>query len=178
MAESKRCTQCGEEKPLEDFRLTSKRAAGGRYRASDCGDCHRKASAKYRADHLEERRAAELAYSRQHAAQKRENASRWYQEHGERARRRSREAYARDPEYNRDKAHQSRAKKAGAPIIEFVRRREVYERDEGICHVCGETITWDDYDMDHVVPLTAGGAHTYENVKASHSACNRARRVA
>lgn len=85
--------------------------------------------------------------------------------------------YARaHAEQKRDRAHMGRARRHHAPVVELVSRRKVYERDAAICHVCGEHVTWDEYEMDHVLPLARGGAHTYENVKVSHRLCNRGRR--
>jgi hypothetical protein len=174
--EVKTCTICGEDKPFAEFRFGGRASNGKRYRASDCNECHRRSSRSYRAAHLEERRAAELVYSRTHAERKRENARRWYADNTERAIENEKRRYRLDPEYKRDLAHMGRAKKHGAPVIEFVRRRKVFERDGGICHVCSEAVAWEDFQVDHVVPLSKGGDHTYANVKTTHRRCNLARR--
>lgn len=56
---------------------------------------------------------------------------------------------------------------------------EVFERDEWICHLCNELIdrhlrgeSWWRATLDHVIPLSKGGTHTYDNVKAAHWFCN------
>lgn len=55
----------------------------------------------------------------------------------------------------------------------------VFERDEWICHLCTDLIDrhrrgddWMRATLDHVIPLSRGGLHVYENVRASHWACN------
>ena len=56
----------------------------------------------------------------------------------------------------------------------------VLERDRWICHICGEeaprelrgTMRWNAPEVDHIIPLAAGGTHTYENVACAHRACN------
>lgn len=56
----------------------------------------------------------------------------------------------------------------------------VLERDGWICHICGEeaprelrgTMRWNAPEVDHIIPLAAGGTHTYENVACAHRACN------
>ena len=43
-----------------------------------------------------------------------------------------------------------------------------------LCHLCSEPIeSRRDLDFDHVIPLARGGAHTYDNIRPSHSSCNR-----
>jgi 5-methylcytosine-specific restriction endonuclease McrA len=65
-------------------------------------------------------------------------------------------------------------------FIEAVSHREVYDRDGGICYLCGEPIPldvdWRDglaFQVDHVVPVTRDGEHSYANVRATHRKCNR-----
>jgi hypothetical protein len=59
-----------------------------------------------------------------------------------------------------------------------LRRSEVFERDNWLCHICGKAIEkqpigrMEGASIDHVIPIAAGGTHTLENVKASHLRCN------
>ena len=67
----------------------------------------------------------------------------------------------------------------------------LYERDGGVCWLCGDVCDWEDCDerisasgkkyvatgrmyptVDHVVPLSKGGTHTWDNVKLAHKSCN------
>lgn len=146
---------------------------GKRYLASQCNPCHAAKARAYRAANLEKVRARENDYAKRHADQKRAASRAWYAANKERALARVNARHKADPEYDRDKAHQSRAKKAGAPIVEFVRRLEIYERDAGICHLCSEPVALEDFQIDHVIPLCQGGSHTYANVRAAHARCNR-----
>lgn len=65
-----------------------------------------------------------------------------------------------------------RARLKNAPNIEKVDRFVVFDRDLGICHICGGAAQRDDFHLDHVVPLARGGDHTYANIKVSHPDCN------
>lgn len=63
----------------------------------------------------------------------------------------------------------------GEKIIHLV----VFERDEWICNICSELIdkrlrgnNWMRATLDHVIPLSRGGTHTYDNVAAAHWRCN------
>ena len=56
---------------------------------------------------------------------------------------------------------------------------DLHERDGGICHICGEPVpphydknSGDGWSMDHVVPISRGGTHTWDNVKLAHRRCN------
>jgi 5-methylcytosine-specific restriction endonuclease McrA len=56
-----------------------------------------------------------------------------------------------------------------------VRRLVVLERDDGICGLCGHDVDPFDFHVDHVVPLSAGGTHSYANVQVAHPFCNMAK---
>ena len=47
-------------------------------------------------------------------------------------------------------------------------RRAVFARDEWICQYCGRPAE----NVDHVIPRSRGGMHTWENVVASCRVCN------
>ena len=51
-------------------------------------------------------------------------------------------------------------------------RRNIYERDRNTCQYCGECLSSTELNLDHVVPRTKGGEHTWENVVTSCLACN------
>lgn len=53
------------------------------------------------------------------------------------------------------------------------------KRDKGHCHLCNsKVIVNDDYNsdyypsIDHVIPISKGGTHTWDNVKLAHRICN------
>lgn len=55
----------------------------------------------------------------------------------------------------------------------------VFERDGWVCHLCSEPIdrrlrgdAWMRATVDHVVDLSRGGSHTYDNTRAAHWLCN------
>ena len=57
-------------------------------------------------------------------------------------------------------------------FIEEVDYNKILERDNYMCHICNKPVEPQDVHFDHVVPLSKGGAHSMENVKVAHSACN------
>lgn len=63
----------------------------------------------------------------------------------------------------------------------------LYDRDNGICYLCGTKCNYDDISItdegyyiagktypsiDHVNPLSKGGKHSWDNVKLAHYRCN------
>lgn len=82
----------------------------------------------------------------------------------------------------RAKSKALRKTRLKAQHVEDVDRLTVFERDEWTCHICNEpvdqSLRGDDPlgpSLDHVVPLAAGGAHSYANTKLAHTGCNRAK---
>lgn len=64
---------------------------------------------------------------------------------------------------------------------------KLYKRDEGVCYLCGRRCNWDDYltrsngvvisgedypSIDHVIPLSKGGLHCWDNIRLACRGCN------
>ena len=67
-----------------------------------------------------------------------------------------------------DRQNQKRARQGGRDY----RRWEIYERDGGICYLCGEWVSDETYTIDHTIPISQGGEDTYDNVAVAHWRCN------
>jgi len=67
---------------------------------------------------------------------------------------------------------------------------KLYKRDSGVCYICGIICDWDDYivrdgvvicqdnypSIEHVMPLSRGGKHSWENVRLACRRCNTLKR--
>lgn len=60
------------------------------------------------------------------------------------------------------------------------RNRRTIARGQPPCGICGEPIDYtlpylhpQEFTIDHVVPLDAGGPDTIDNLQAAHRKCNR-----
>ena len=75
----------------------------------------------------------------------------------------------------------------GSEHRDTIKLKDLYERDGGRCYICGESVEWNDCKtdtngnficggkyptIDHVVPLSMGGRHTWDNVRLAHHMCN------
>lgn len=74
--------------------------------------------------------------------------------------------------------HARRARLKGAEVESFD-REEIFDRDEWTCRICGDLV--DPYapwhhpkspSIDHIIPITLGGAHTRANVQTACLGCN------
>jgi len=61
-------------------------------------------------------------------------------------------------------------------------RRQIYERDGWICHICGESVVDRPYrggnldpTCDHVIPVAHGGTDYPSNLRLAHNICNSLR---
>jgi len=70
-----------------------------------------------------------------------------------------------------DHQHRRRAESFGGKT-ESVDRFKVFQRDEGACYLCGGMVDPENWHLEHKIPLSKGGSHTYENVGVSHPECN------
>jgi 5-methylcytosine-specific restriction endonuclease McrA len=187
----KTCPKCGETKELAAFSPNKQTADGAN---GHCRVCLAAATKAWVARNKEHANAYAAEWYRQNAERliplRRERYRADPARHiayvlkhwnalseEEKARRTKVNVASRDPE--RVKAHDAtkRAKRAAAPILETVLRSVVWERDGGICGICGEFADPSRWDLDHIVPLTprAGepqGEHSYANTQVSHPRCN------
>ena len=77
-----------------------------------------------------------------------------------------------------DQKARRRAREAGVEHEPWT-REEIIKRDKGICQICGLPVY--DYNdapkrlkpqIDHIVPISAGGADKADNLRLTHAFCN------
>lgn len=147
----KACTKCGEYKFHDEYTRVAK---GSDKRQGTCKACVREGQRnnpqKYRRNVEWERR--------QKAAE-----TEWAQARLDRQ---------RHVRYRRRAAKRSN-------YVEFVSPTVVFERDGYICQLCEESISRDatypdlmSPSIDHVIPLSRGGEHSYANTQTAHLRCN------
>lgn len=81
------------------------------------------------------------------------------------------------PEVARNKnrrCHTKRRAVLKGVFVEPVNHQVVFDRDKGRCGICKKPVARDsNWEIDHVIPVSRGGAHAYANVQLAHAACNR-----
>lgn len=83
---------------------------------------------------------------------------------------------------NNVKSQQKRRARKRGVEVESVAPKDIYERDNWTCYLCGKEINKTSKaphpkspSLDHVVPICKGGSHTYDNLKAAHLYCNQSK---
>ena len=85
------------------------------------------------------------------------------------------------------KNHRKRIRMYGGEYDRSVTLKRLIERDGLRCKICGEMCDPNDHrwskwfgplypTLDHVIPLSKGGGHTWDNVQVAHAICNSAKR--
>lgn len=193
------CLECGGLVPPRD------RSCGGNQPGFCSAECrktrklrtrdewlkaHRDRVSTAQAEHRKVRLETHPDYFRQHYAKNKERrkteASNWYRANAEYAIQRQK-AYAtkrlaEDPEtvraLKRRSANKRRAVKKRL-FVEDVDPRVVFTRDQGVCGICHRPVDQaSKWEIDHVIPMSKGGIHGYDNVQLSHRECNRSKSAA
>ncbi|THF70457.1 HNH endonuclease [Deinococcus sp. Arct2-2] len=125
---------------------------------------HREKVRKSYQEHSEKRRAARRAYRAAHLEEERARDRAWKYKYPER--------YARARIRRAQLGAEKRAEQYGV-VIEAVDYFAVLDRDGMRCHICAQDITEGWLSFDHIIPLSKGGPHAFQNVAVAHYVCNR-----
>ena len=68
-----------------------------------------------------------------------------------------------------------RSQRALRAVLKKADRDKVLGKTGGRCHICGGAIDADDWQADHILAHSTGGAHLVENYLPAHSICNNYR---
>lgn len=80
--------------------------------------------------------------------------------------------YVPKPETAWRRDYRARCRKYGTvPVVEEFTREDLIARDGERCAECGDASAA--LELDHVIPVAAGGAHTLSNTRLVDAACNR-----
>lgn len=72
----------------------------------------------------------------------------------------------------RRNAAKRRALKANSPVVQNIDLELLYDVFNGCCYLCGYEVEQDEWDLEHIVPLSKGGSHSYSNLAVSCPPCN------
>ena len=72
-----------------------------------------------------------------------------------------------------EKIHAETPKKTQRQRMPKLLRHAVYEKDKGVCQICGKQLDIDNFTVDHVVPLNRGGLDDLSNYRCLCERCNQ-----
>ncbi len=160
------CPDCGEKRTTRQVR--------GLHDHVLCDECKSRARAAVTARYRDKHRQELQAKGRDYQTLRRRTDP----EFAESQRERIRILTRLEPEYLREIRQRSYWKHVES---RRERRREhqvrhrmvIYERDGGRCHICGVDVPLDEFEIDHIVPVSRGGTSDPMNLSTSHRDCNR-----
>lgn len=159
----KLCNGCGLSKNETDFHKDKYRKDGLRNR---CKSCASKRQSKTRSTpaRKESMNAYARSYYADHADAKRERQRVWARKH----------ALTKREKNQRRRALQKNVS------VELVQNLVVFCRDNWVCGICKTAVdpkleypNVNSKSLDHIIPLSKGGQHSYDNVQLAHLSCNR-----
>lgn len=165
------CTKCGEAKPLTEYHR-DKRSPGGFRRQCKACRCAQTMDWWYANQERQLQRHREYVDANRDRVREIDN-------------RRYRENYDARVDLAMAVTHAKRAREAGAEYDTTVTRSALRERDGDRCHYCGVVMDFsrttrkmarDKATVDHVVPISAGGGHTFDNTVLACWGCNADKR--
>jgi len=180
----KMCRDCNKIKLAAEFPRSSSYLDGlGAYckpcvkvRNKAAYDAHasdRRAYAnRYRVENVEAVKASQAAWRERNREKARDASRQWRRDNPERLRAAVVDWLKRNPGKSAQYTENYRAKKIAA-WVEDVEFSAVLMEHGSWCYLCESPIHADqDIHLDHVVPLSRGGEHSYANVRPTHSTCN------
>ena len=57
----------------------------------------------------------------------------------------------------------------------FINRLELKMKDNDICGICKNFVEMAQSSIDHIIPISSGGLHVWDNVQLAHYSCNMKR---
>lgn len=90
----------------------------------------------------------------------------------------------RDKQQRKNAARIRKRRYANIEKENGINLESVAKKEKNICYLCGALVDWNDCDkkqnkyygkypsIEHIVPISKGGADTWDNVKLAHISCN------
>lgn len=166
---TKLCNACKQEKHVTEF-YRATRNPDGLDRL--CATCARDQWRGYHKAKLEHHRAMRRAWAKRNHEKVLGHRAQYRKKNHEVLRTKRKMYDLANPDKRRERVMRRNARKKAAQIgtVDYQR---IWDRDKGICWICGTKVDRRNCHFDHVIPLAKGGAHSEENIAVSHSWCNQ-----
>lgn len=190
---TKICETCKIEKPITDFGIHSRESDGLRRR---CKECRKIESKKYREKHKDSIIEYKKKYyqdckdflknyynekyqeDEEYRERKRKNSYKYYHSHKEQYKERIKERRANGEFFEIDRNH-SHKRRAACKETDITNKflKELKDATGGFCPICGCEMTEENnqpnqYNLDHIIPISKDGKHMKNNVRFICRNCN------
>lgn len=172
---SKRCSKCRKVKPIAQFNRRQASPDGYTYKCKECEKITAKANY-----HKRKKKLSRNRYYEQNKERIKAKSRAYYIANREHLLKKNKEYRQRKPEVHR-KSTERRKKVLQANKGKPYTRSQIIERDSRmingrlvpICWICNEPVRdFNELQIDHVIPITAGGKDCRDNVRVAHRICN------
>lgn len=176
----KKCTKCGEIKPVMEFSKHAGKRDGLQSNCKACTSIARAAWQKASPDKVRERAAAWYA---KNADKVKASSAKWRAENRDKASAAVAKWYAENPDYDANyrannkeafriyvQNRRARKRENGGKLSKDISER-LFKLQRGKCACCGKPLG-EDYHLDHVMPLALGGANEDWNMQLLRQRCN------
>ena len=133
---------------------------------------------KYYLENAEKVKESKNRWYRDNFEQAKKASHKWCKENHEKKKAMSKKWFDEHPEKRRDYEHKRRALKYET-ASEKVNDLEIFDRDGWTCQLCHKKVNRKlkhphplSASLDHIIPLSNGGQHSYKNVQLAHLSCN------
>jgi 5-methylcytosine-specific restriction endonuclease McrA len=148
------CRRCKQRFPRDQFFVCTKNN-------KICLACHNSKQIftpeEKRQKRLTVRRKAQRTYRLKHAETEKQSQKEWRDN---------------NPDKMREYRHRRKTMKHNPQFVERVYIKILRERDKELCGICLRSVSTKQESIDHVVPLSEGGEHSYRNCVLAHKTCN------
>lgn len=192
--DSVKCSRCHEYKAKTEFNRNARRPNGLQ---TYCRPCSSEKGREWDKANPEKARAKALRWASQNRDKSRANGAlqsakrrkanpdavrrairEWSKAHPEKVKEYTIRWQARNQEKVREYARRAAAKRrvrVRGGFVEDVDIAVVAKRDGYSCGVCGGRVPQREWSLDHILPISKGGGHSYANTRLTHLKCNRLR---
>lgn len=167
------CPKCGQHKQIDEFYISSRRKDG---RCPHCKTCMKAYSAKYRAENPDKVKLACAKWWAENQDRGRELLAAYYIANKDRLKPIKAEYRAANKDMFRTYVHNRRAKLASGGKLSSNIAEKLYKLQKGKCACCGLPLG-DDYHLDHIMPLSMGGANYDNNIQLLRATCNQQKKA-
>jgi 5-methylcytosine-specific restriction endonuclease McrA len=171
--QTKHCHKCNTTKHLSEFPKNRARKDGYNSQCKDCKNANSKRDREARPEHYKiinkKHRDNNLTYYREYG-------KKWRRENPDKCKQYDSNYITKHPERKKESWRNATAKRRALKFLtqtQEVLYSDILDRDGLWCYLCNSEIYIEDVHFDHVVPLSKGGSHMYENIKVTHSHCNK-----
>jgi hypothetical protein len=166
------CRKCGASKPITKFTKHTRSPTGF---IQPCRACTSASAKTWAHSHPHSIKATKRKYLSNERNRAKHNAGtqKWHANNPKKVAA-SLQKYARNNKAKiAAKIAKRQARIRNAPIRETVSLDVLWKRDKGTCQLCFTKIRRKtERSMDHIIPVSEGGEHSYRNTVLAHRSCN------